>query len=79
MSFQAYIDNVTTKTGQSPEQIKLAAEKNGIIKDDMNAREFCDWLVADYKLGHGHCMALWNLFIRNGWIETKHTKLNKKA
>lgn len=77
MTFQAYIDTVIAKTGKQPEEIRDIAVKAGIILPDMKARQFCDWLVAEYGLGHGHCMALWNLFISNGWIVTKHSKLSK--
>ncbi|HMT18513.1 MAG TPA: DUF4287 domain-containing protein [Candidatus Saccharibacteria bacterium] len=75
MSFQAYIDAVVTKTGKQPEEIKESAQAAGIIQQDMKAREFCDWLATTYGLGHGHSMALWNLFIRNGWIVTKNSKI----
>ena len=77
MTFQAYIDTIVAKTGKQPEEIREIAQKAGVIQPDMKAREFCDWLVSEFGLGHGHCMALWNLFISNGWIETKHTKLKK--
>jgi Domain of unknown function (DUF4287) len=42
MSFQAYIDNIKAKTGKTPEQIKAAMEKAGVLKFDMKAKVFCD-------------------------------------
>jgi Domain of unknown function (DUF4287) len=65
MSFQAYIDNITLKTGKTPEDIFKLAKKADII------------LPEEFELGHGHCMALWALFVSKGWVETKNTKLSK--
>jgi hypothetical protein len=78
MSFQAYIDNIQAKTGKSPEDFKKLADQAGVIKKDMKAAEFTDWLKKEFGLGHGHCMALWALFISNGWIETSNSKMNAR-
>ncbi len=75
MSFQAYIDNITTKTGKTPEQIKDDALSQGIITEDMKAAVFTDWLNTEYQLGHGHGMALWKYFIEYKWIITKYSKM----
>jgi hypothetical protein len=75
MSFQAYLDTIKAKTGKDPEELKLLAEKAGILQPDMKASELVSWLKKEFDLGHGHCMALWNVFVTNGWVETKHTKL----
>lgn len=75
MSFQAYLDTIKTKTGKTPEDFKSEAVADGIIKPDMKASELVEWLKAKYGLGHGHCMAIWNVFVTNGWVDTKHTKL----
>lgn len=75
MSFQAYIDAVVAKTGKQPEELRELMEQAHIIERDMKARVFCDWLHEKYDLGHGHSMALWNLFIRNGWVVTKYSKI----
>ena len=32
MSFQAYMDNIQAKTGNSPEQFKKLAEKKGFLE-----------------------------------------------
>ncbi len=66
MSFQAYLDNIKTKTGKGPEDFKkLAAEKGftkgGKVKDDVKAGEIVKWLKEDFDLGHGHAMAIYAL------------------
>lgn len=37
MSFQAYIDNIKTKTGKSPEDFMKLMKKKGIFSPDMKA------------------------------------------
>lgn len=75
MSFQAYIDNITAKTGKTPDQIREDATNQGILKEDMKATEFTDWLKQEYELGHGHAMSMWKYFIDHKWITTKHSKM----
>jgi hypothetical protein len=67
MSFQAYIDNIKTKTGKSPEDFKKLAEEkgflqNGELKDGIKAGEIVAWLKKDFDLGHGHAMAIYAVF-----------------
>ena len=67
MSFQAYLDNIQTKTGKSPGDFKKLGEKKGFLKSgklkqEVKAREIVDWLKKDFKLGHGHAMAIYALF-----------------
>lgn len=67
MSFQAYIDNIKTKTGKSPGDFKKLATKKGfIIKEELNpktkAGEIVNWLKEDFDLGHGHAMAIYATF-----------------
>ena len=67
MSFQAYIDNIKTKTGKSPDDFKKLATKKGfIIKGELNAStkagEIVKWLKEDFDLGHGHAMAIYATF-----------------
>lgn len=64
MSFQTYLDNIHAKTGITPAGFEaLAAEKgfteNRLIKKEIKATEITDWLKAEYKLGHGHAMAIY--------------------
>jgi hypothetical protein len=67
MSFQAYLSNIKKQTGKDPEDFrKLATQKgfleNGQIKDGIKAGEIVSWLKEDFKLGHGHAMAIYALF-----------------
>jgi hypothetical protein len=75
MSFQAYIDNVTQKTGKTPEQIRDEAVSQGVLAEDMKATVLTDWLKKEYQLGHGHAMAMWKYFIDRKWIITKYSKM----
>ena len=63
MSFQAYLDNIQTKTGKTPADFrKLAAGKgfteNGALKAGVKAGDIIAWLKKDFDLGHGHAMAI---------------------
>jgi len=63
MSFQAYLDNIKTKTGKSADDFKkLAAKKgyteNGQLRPGVKAGEIIKWLKEDFDLGHGHSMAI---------------------
>lgn len=67
MSFQAYIDNIKTKTGKTPTDFKkLAEEKEFIIDRKLNpkikATEITNWLKEEFELGHGHAMAIYATF-----------------
>lgn len=77
MTFQAYIDTIKLKTGKTPENIKQLAEEAKILYPDMKANVFVDWLKNTFQLGHGHCMALWALFVSKGWIVTSQSKIRK--
>ncbi len=67
MSFQAYIDNIKTKTGKTPEDFKKLAEKKGFLKkgqlvETVKAGQIVSWLKEDFDLGHGHAMAIYATF-----------------
>jgi hypothetical protein len=67
MSFQAYLDNIKAKTGNSPDDFKRIAEdkgflQNGQIKTGIKAGDIVNWLKNDFGLGHGHAMAIYALF-----------------
>jgi hypothetical protein len=72
MSFQAYLDNIKTKTGKSPGDYKKLAEKKGLLKPGVKAGEIVAWLKKDFDLGHGHAMAIYTVF-----KGTKEQKVNK--
>ncbi|MCB0752887.1 MAG: DUF4287 domain-containing protein [Ignavibacteriae bacterium] len=66
MSFQAYLDNIQTKTGKSPTDFKNLADKKGFttkgkIKSEIKATQITNWLKEEYGLGHGHAMAIYAL------------------
>src|SRR5580704_17670957 len=52
MSFQAYIDNIKSKTGKTPEDFKKLAEKKGLLKPSVKAMEIVGWLKKDHGLGY---------------------------
>jgi hypothetical protein len=63
MSFQAYIDNVETKTGKSAEQLKSIAIGKGLANEDglapgVKPGAMIDWLKSDFDLGHGRAMSI---------------------
>ena len=66
MSFQAYLDNIKSKTGLGPEEFKALAEKKGFytnnkIAPNVKAGDIVKWLKEDFQLGHGHSMAIYAL------------------
>lgn len=69
MSFQAYLDNVETKTGKTPSEfITLAKEKNLTKHTDIVA-----WLQKDFGLGLGHAKAIVHVILHGDTFELKHT------
>lgn len=67
MSFQAYINNIKAKTGNTPEDFKILAEKKGFLKDGqiietVKATQITNWLKEEFELGHGHAMAIYAAF-----------------
>lgn len=61
MSFQAYLDNIKSKTGKGPDEFKKLAQKKGLFKEDVKAGEIVAWLKKDFDLGHGHAMAIYTV------------------
>ena len=67
MSFQAYIDNIKTKTGKTPADFKKLAEQKGFLNkgklvEGIKAGQIVAWLKEDFDLGHGHAMAVYAVF-----------------
>jgi len=63
MSFQAYIDNIKSKTGKTPAEFRTLAETKGFVVDGalnptVKVGEIIAWLKADFALGHGHAMVI---------------------
>ncbi len=71
MSFQAYLDNIETKTGKTPNDfIELAHAKD--FGKDTKSGEIVAWLKQDFDLGHGHAMALVYVIKNDAIISDKH-------
>jgi spore coat protein CotF len=70
VSFQAYLDNIKAKTGKTPDDFKILAEKAGVYSPEMAASELVAWLKKDFDLGHGHSMAIWAVFKSKGWVHS---------
>ncbi len=64
MSFQAYIDNIYSRTGKSPEDFLKDAKAKAMAGPDVKVMEIVNWLKKDYGLGHGHAVAI-ELTFRN--------------
>ncbi len=63
MSFQAYLTNIQAKTGKSPDDFRALAAKmeftrDGTLAPGVKAGAIVAWLKKDFKLGHGHAMAI---------------------
>ncbi|MBP9827380.1 DUF4287 domain-containing protein [Candidatus Saccharibacteria bacterium] len=71
MSFQAYLDNIETKTGKTPNELIELARIKGFNKDS-KAGEIIDWLKQDFDLGRGHAMALVYVIKNGAKISEKH-------
>ncbi|MFA6958539.1 MAG: DUF4287 domain-containing protein [Thermoanaerobaculia bacterium] len=67
MTFQAYLDNIRTKTGKTPDDFFALAKKKGIVGPELTATRLVAWLRDDFGLGHGHSMAIWTVFKEKGW------------
>ena len=66
MSFQAYLDNIQSKTGKTPADFKALAQAKGFataggIAPGIKATQITDWLKGEFDLGHGHAMAIFAL------------------
>ena len=68
MSFAAYLANIEKQTGVSPDEFIRLATERGFTKAGTRATEITDWLKADYKLGHGHAMAIYKLLKDRGGL-----------
>lgn len=74
MSFQAYLDNIKAKTGNTPEGFKKQMQKEKLLRPDLKASELVKWLKNRFDLGHGHSMAIWAVFKSKGWVDVNEKK-----
>jgi hypothetical protein len=68
VTLEAYIHNIHAKTGKTPEDFLELAREKGLAGPDAKAMGVVSWLKAEHGLGHGHAMAIWCVFQRNGWV-----------
>lgn len=71
MSFDAYLANIEAKTGNSADDFRRLAEakaftERGKLKEGVKAGDVVKWLKEDFKLGHGHAMAVYAVLKRAG-------------
>lgn len=71
MSFQAYLDNIESKTGKTPNEFIALARKKGFTADTKSS-DIVQWLKEDFDLGHGHAMALVHVIKKGATISDKH-------
>ena len=71
MSFQAYLDNIEKQTGKTPNEFLELAKVKG-FNADTKSGEIVAWLKEDFKLGHGHAMAMVQVIKNGPKISKKH-------
>lgn len=72
MSFQAYLDNIESKTGKTPQEFIDMAKHKGFDDPTVKAGEIVAWLKKDFGLGHGHAMALVHVIKHGPKISSTH-------
>jgi hypothetical protein len=61
MTFKAYLDNITTRTGKSPDDFLELATKEGFIAHGKIVAKYAElmvWLKSEFGLGVGHSSAI---------------------
>lgn len=71
MSFQAYLDALEGKTGQTPEQLLALARDRG-FGPGTAATEVVTWLKEEFGVGRGHAMAFVHVLKNGPTISEKH-------
>ena len=71
MSFQAYLDNIETKTGLTPRQFIEQARERG-FGPGTKAGPILEWLKDEHDLGRGHGMALVHVITKGDRIDSTH-------
>ncbi len=62
MSFQAYLDNIKSKTGKTPEDFRVLAGKKGLA----DRAGIMAWLKGEFGLGYGHAHLIAHLILHHG-------------
>jgi hypothetical protein len=71
MSYQAYLDAIEKKTGQTPQELLTAAEQQGFTPST-KAADVIAWLADEYGVGRGHAMAFYGVLKNGPTISEKH-------
>ncbi len=58
MTLKAYLDNIQTQTGKTPQDFLVLAEEKGLLKQGVKTGQIVSWLKEDFGLGQGHAMAI---------------------
>jgi len=77
MTYKAYMENIQTKTGKTPQDFWEIANKLGFIKDGKIIAKHADllkWLKSDIGLGHVHA----NFIIMYLHLRTNDPKVSVK-
>ena len=82
MTFKAYIKNIQSKTGKTPDDFKRRAQElnlvtAGTISAGVKAEKIVMWLKDEYGLGRGHAMAIYML-LKGGRPSSKPSKRDQK-
>ena len=72
MSFQAYLDNIESKTGKTPNEFIALAKEKGFDDPATKAGTIVAWLKEDFDLGRGHAMAIVHVIKNGAQIDDKH-------
>ena len=44
MTLKAYLDNIKTQTGKTPQDFRVEAEKKGLLKEGVKTGQIVSWL-----------------------------------
>ena len=72
MSFQAYLDNSEKQTGKTPNEFIALAKQKGFDDPATKTMDIVAWLKEEFKLGHGHAMAVTHVIKNGAHISDKH-------
>ena len=61
MTFQAYIENIKTKTRKTPEDFRKLAHQKGLLQPGTKATQIYEWLIKEFSLGLGHARTIYQL------------------